>query len=216
MEQDEYVVSDGKLVGVNTNIVVKAKFENSNDVINKTAYITRLIYSFDETYYNNISIETETTINNYNSRITFYIKDYQISSKDSPCYGESYLPSQASSFLDEEVNLVIYDGEKPNCYELYLDKELTQPFSSSMQLLDENYSLYIKLIVPQDKSIVLSIEEYTSNQFVYYVYVVDVGEEFDFDRLVFKTVTSIDGNTNVDGLTSLLCEESKIYVVKCS
>ena len=104
-------------------------------------------------------------------------------------------------------------GKTEDVFEIYSDSEMTQVFTSA-KMPEEGLTLYVKLVVPNDKAIVLSIKTDSQNEYIAYIHVISKGFEFDFvDILYGLQVESIDGEP-VGERTSFTCDESKIYILK--
>lgn len=215
-EKYNYIVKDEKLISIDENFKVNNIFEDTtNNVVTIEQSKTLINYSFDEEYFNSLSIETEITKNEYNARVTFVVNGVKLFDKGVAPVGETYSNIVAKNYLYDLSYFIIAveDAEfDKNLFEIYTNSEMTEEFTSVKVLNDEDFTLYVKLTPPESKALVLSVD--TNRNEVILVHVANLNDKFWFSFLNNYNVISVDGEdaSNLDGF---ICAENKVYLVRC-
>lgn len=118
-------------------------------------------------------------------------------------YNEIFTANDGIEYLSNHENFIIKEKQEDvsSYISLYLDKEMTKPFTS-MTLLDE-LTLYIKFNMPSDKSLVICAIDNNTYFDIANIYLLNVGDNFNpKNRYPYTQILSIDGK-EVDNNSSL-------------
>lgn len=212
-ESQSSTIENGKLKYLTYTSIENIKFEDeTKNVLKKDIQNVEIKYSFDYDKFDDISMETETTKNECYANILFDVNGYYLSDEDSVLVDETYTYNDAVLFLINIVaRFIIYNGNINGMFEVYQDKEMMQVFNESL-ITESGLKLYIKLIPPENKSMILTINQSRDN-LVKFVHVFEIGSTYNFDDILSGyNVLSIDG-LDATNKTELLCEENKIYTL---
>ena len=170
--------------------------------------------------YDSVPTETDTTDDEFVSSVQFYVNGY------SYLYSMKVAINNKLSLLDAQTFLakVDVDGYQPlfsssvdpSMLAVYTDEAMTQEFTE-LTATEENYTLYAKLIVPENQAIIIGLREYGDHRAIDLCYLRDVGASFD-TSILQKTfpLIEVDGVQITDGsMPTLVCSESRIYTVVC-
>lgn len=214
----EIAVSEGKITKINKvathNNVYKDTSKNEK-YLDKELY--EVSYDFDKVFYDSISVETETTTNDYYGRVYFDICGIELDYDDRVLVDDEYTVDYAQEFLLGKYSTFIGRFAKSS-FALYLDKDFTKPFHG-VDKLPDNIKLYVNFDIPEDKAIVIysyvdSGKEKTDPS-IKIVYLEEINTTFDpKSRFSDYKIVSIDGK-EVDSNNDLSFEitESRIYMV---
>ncbi len=215
-EHNEYIVKDGKLIKTNSISRNEDYYQDSTkNRITKEIQNSTLDYAFDENHYNSLSTNTESTINMFYGKVSFDVYGYTLITNDGNfLVGDTYENANAKECLNDSYSFIIYNGDYSDMYELYTDAEFTQPFTSLT--VEEYVTFYVKLVIPDNCAMVVSVDtNHYSGEKVKLIHVVELGKEYTFDTyLADYEAISIDGES-AEGKTGFVCEEQKVYIVKC-
>lgn len=193
---------------------------DSGDQTDYVEQIDTYEYRFNQDLYDSVPTETDTTVDEFVSYVEFYVNGY------SYLYSMKVAINNELSLLDAQTFLarVDIDGYQPlfassvdpSMLAVYTDEAMTQEFTG-LTATEENYTLYAKLIVPEDKAIIIGLREYGDHRAIDLCYLKNVGASFD-TSILQKTypLIEVDGVQITDGSTpTLVCSESRIYTVVC-
>lgn len=205
-EEGKMVISskDNKIIETKYDYKIKINYENekNNYEVNQINH-GNINYNFDEEKYNKISVETETTIYNDQENIRYYVGDFAFVYPQKFEYNEIFTANDGIEYLSNHENFIIKEKQEDvsSYISLYLDKEMTKPFTS-MTLLDE-LTLYIKFNMPSDKSLVICAIDNDTYFDIANIYLLNVGDNFNpKNRYPYTQILSIDGK-EVDNNSSL-------------
>lgn len=205
-EEGKMVISskDNKIIETKYDYKIKINYENEekNYEVNQINH-GNINYNFDEEKYNKISVETETTIYNDQENIRYYVGDFAFVYPQKFEYNEIFTANDGIEYLSNHENFIIKEKQEDvsSYISLYLDKEMTKPFTS-MTLLDE-LTLYIKFNMPLDKSLVICAIDNDTYFDIANIYLLNVGDSFNpKNRYPNTKILSIDGK-EVDNNSSL-------------
>lgn len=222
----EVKVKNGKIIEIINGSKEKEiyKDENKNVTYDSKTTIT-FDYNFDDKYYNQLSIETDTTINTYYGSVSFNILgyDFRYLDDETTLFGEEYTSEQAIEFLLSKYTFFIGKGEEKfdaSYFSLYLDKDFTQPFTKVDEMSD-SMTLYVKFNIPSDKAIVAYVfvneKSEEKHPVLKIMYLEDVGNTYDASKSFegYK-ILSIDGVEVSEGEeTNFKITENKVYIIVC-
>lgn len=205
-EEGTMVISskDNKIVETKYDYNIKINYENeeNNYKVNHISH-GNINYNFDKEKYNKISVETETTLYNDKEEIRYYVGDFAFVYPQKFEYNEIFTANDGIEYLSNHENFIIKEKQEDvsNYISLYLDKEMTKPFTS-MTLLDE-LTLYIKFNMPSDKSLVICAIDNDTYFDIANIYLLNVGDSFNPKKCYpYTQILSIDGK-EVDNNSSL-------------
>lgn len=205
-EEGKMVISskDNKIIETKYDYKIKINYENekNNYEVNQINH-GNINYNFDEEKYNKISVETETTIYNDQENIRYYVGDFAFVYPQKFEYNEIFTANDGIEYLSNHENFIIKEKQEDvsSYISLYLDKEMTKPFTS-ITLLDE-LTLYIKFNMPLDKSLVICAIDNDTYFDIANIYLLNVGDSFNpKNRYPNTKILSIDGK-EVDNNSSL-------------
>lgn len=219
-EEYEIIVNDGKIVGYNDSIISSYKHEDvSKDVTIKNTEEITIGYSFNEKIYNDFSIETETTENNYYKSINFIVEGYNFIYSDHAYVYEDYSVEKAIEFLGNHTDFIISSSheESKKILSIYTDKEMTIPFTNFYVDNNNPTNLYVKLTPPEDKAIVICTFKNERYERIALIYLQRDGIVFDpHYRFQTSTVLKVNGKDITDNNEDVkfTCEGGNIYTVQ--
>lgn len=210
LKSDEYGImilscKDNKIIETIYDYKTKLNYKDeTNNYEIKDTRKGNIDYQFDKEKYNKFSVETETTTYNDGEYINYFVGDYPFIFSQQFDFNETFTENDGIEFLANHNNFIIrgQDDDVSSYISLYLDKELTKPFTSIT--LNEEITLYVKFNMPSDKSLVICVMQNESYTRLALIYLVDVGNTFRTNyRFPYNDVISIDGkevdnNTNLD------------------
>lgn len=217
---DLYLIAkDGKIVGITDDFRDEAKYEDSaKNFTEKYTRTKKISYEFAQSEYDSIDISTDVTPNMYYAAVSVRVENYDryFIYTDS-LVGETVTRQTLIDYINAAtVYFLIGNDENEQLFELYADEAMTIPFTS-LALEKEEYEVYFKFVLPEDKAIVLAVfKEEREDKIVDILrlaYVWDVGERF-YPRERFRNyiVLSADGKEVTD-CSSFVCEENRVYAV---
>lgn len=214
-----YLVKDGRITASRFSYHQENFYEDeTKNEANAYQYQTEYFYEFDQSTYDNFNIETDETINEYYGYVRFVVEGQNFLYGDSSCLvGEEYTLENSKEYLASLLDFMIHPSELEHPEEylaLYLDKEMTKPFTK--MIMEEDVTLYVHFELPEEWSVVLTVfkrkDNYTRVQLAYFE---KVGSTFRCNY-VFQDydVISIDGKEIKEGdSTDILCSENRVYTV---
>lgn len=216
----EIKVLDAKVVSIKNESLTKCIYEDTSlNTTTKRIKTIDLTYEFDEKLFNSIDTKTDEIINEYVGNIKIYLDGYSI-------YKSNMSYEVGSKITLEEIKANFFDSVrfwngdfKNNAdYNLYFDKEKTQPVPSEFDFTKEEYDLYLTVTPHEGYAIVLTVfdEKDYEGEIVHnphIAYLVEENSRF-FPRRFFTDypIVSIDGK-QVGEYTSFVCKENRIYEV---
>lgn len=184
------------------------------------AWQTHETYSseFDSETYDSISVETDTTTDEYVTSVSFVINGYHYgySMSDIPV-GSSFTLADVQNFLADvgegaSKPLFTYDVD-PAMFNVYYDKTLDMPFVKWDVINGDPITLYVEMVIPEGKAIVISLYEADGVRGIQLCYFRDVGADFKITENNTYPLVEVDGTAVTDGSTTatITCSESRIY-----
>lgn len=222
----EVVVRQGKITKLHeSNIENEYYNDETKNITYRFNKSSNFEYYFNDEYYDNITIETDTTINMYYGTVNFNILDYDFrySDDETSLFGEEYTSEQAIEFLLSKYTFFIGKGEEKfdaSYFSLYLDKKFSQPFTK-IDKMPDSITLYVKFNIPSDKAIVayVFVNENSEEKHptLKIMYLEDVGNTYDTSKsFEGYRILSIDGKEVMEGEdTNFKIIENKVYIIIC-
>ncbi len=210
-----FTISDGKFTKFESCYDYKYFFsDKTKNFTRKQTAKSTFSYSFDQEHYDSLNADQEATANYYMAKVKFVVEGYDLTYATGVGVGENYTATQAKDFLTTLPGFIIFNGDKRPFFEIYTDSEMTTVFDST-RVTDEKLTLYIKLILPEDKAMVVTVENYKGKTEVILIHVLNKGFEFSFSDILWEyDVLTLDGN-NASDKTGFTCDEQKIYLITC-
>lgn len=212
----EIIVKDGKI----TSLIYKDATEEFYTDKAKNTFTTSyekidINYEFDKAKFESIDTTTDEIGNMYFAKILFVINGYEYNSVDlSYLVDSKYTLDNALYFFESDYTFMIgsRDTAIDSMMEFYIDKEMTIPLTE-IEKLEPDTTIYIKLVVPTDYAMIISVIETESYSRINLIHLLPLNSEYIFDNYVpFYEVVLVDGETISDE-TSFICSENKVYVV---
>lgn len=222
----EVVVRQGKITKLHeSNIENEYYNDETKNITYRFNKSSNFEYYFNDEYYDNITIETDTTINMYYGTVNFNILDYDFrySDDETSLFGEEYTSEQAIEFLLSKYTFFIGKGEEKfdaSYFSLYLDKKFSQPFTK-IDKMPDSITLYVKFNIPSDKAIVayVFVNENSEEKHptLKIMYLEDVGNTYDTSKsFEGYRILSIDGKEVMEGEdTNFKIIKNKVYIIIC-
>lgn len=218
-----FFVKDGKIVSYFGSYRTDIFFE---DETKNEAYFDeetiRLSYAFDTETYDAISVETETTNDEYVSGYEFIVEGHRaLYSMGNIPVGKTVTPEDITLFLSDYNSSYLFVPTVPEEYrsmfKVYTDEAMTIPFTSTVTP-EAGVTLYVKLEVPEGKAVVMTILERNGGQAIHLCYLRDVGEDKTFRTsyvMQGNRVLTVDGVDVPDGETppDIPLTENRVYKV---
>lgn len=204
--------NETQLVSIFSTTQNNHKFQNKKDSVVKTEDTVTYSYTFDDGYYDSLSMYSDTTTDDLYGYVTFKLNGVGMVDVLETDLNKNITNESLKDFLKtrEFVKPAI---QSDAVYEIYTDEAMTQVFENQI-LEDDGIQLYIKLIVPEDSALVVETEVDYERISVYTIRVVKLGQTYDFEtNLDHATILSIDGVKTEEGQTGFVCSESKVYVL---
>jgi len=214
-----YKVKEGKMISLTIDWDCNYQFSDSsknyNSLIKK---VTDIDYTFNNTNYDAISVETETTTNTYLGSYYFVIEGYVFTYNDYRAVRENYSLDDAINYISQSDGpFSRNEGEVLKEYfSIYTDPEMTQAFTQNTTKY-EDLNLYVKFNLPADKALVMCVLSGTKEA-LDLCFIVNKNDTFKItDTYLAEAILSVDGTNIEDGAnTDLVCTESRIYIIKIS
>lgn len=175
---------------------------------------------FDRDTYDSISVETDTTRDEYVGSISFVINGYLYNYSDEDrAIGSAYTLREAQehlAYVGENASQPLFTTNvDPDMFLIYTDEAKTNKFTS-MTVDGESTTLYVDMVIPDGKAIVIVVREFGTARGIDLCYFRDVGGTFDTAKLYsIYPMIELDGEEVTDGsMTAVItCSESRIYTV---
>ena len=217
----EIVADENHIVKINIENVYSVNYTDGTSQTTLSTDNMVYGYEFDNAEYDKISVDTDTTDDEYVSTINFYVNGYLYAySMDDLKIGSTVTLDEVKQYLadiGENGSKPLFNQDvDPDMFAIYTDKDKTQAFTS-LVINEESYTLYAEIVVPEGKAVVMVLREYDDVRGIYLCYVKDLGGTFKTSNLG-KTypLIEVDGEEITDGSTpEITCDESRIYVVVC-
>ena len=223
--QMKITVSDGKATKFEYVDTYNCTFEDStkNYCAQENELITYTYDNLDSTFYNSISIETETTDNRYVGKVNFKINGYKYAEYLTVPVGEDYDVSDITDFFaDFQKNgtYITFAGEEfSQNILIFIDEQMTVPFTSAHMANDTDYiELFVKLVVPNDKAWVITlVPSRNGGQYIRYIQRCAIqGDQAYFNTdsaLSGYPVLKLDGEETSGGI--FYFEKGSVHVFEC-
>jgi len=179
--------------------------------------------NFDSTFYESISVETETTDNHYVGKVNFKINGYKYAEYLKIPVGEDYNLSDITDFFgDFQKNgtYITIAGEAfSQNIRIFTDEQMTVPFTSAHMANDTDYiELFVKLVVPSDKTWVITlVPSRNGGQYIRYIQSCAIqGDQAYFNTnnaLSGYPVLKLDGEETSGGI--FYFEKGSVHVIEC-
>lgn len=214
-----FTAKNGKIVEITGDTTESDTYEDATLNYNyKSKRVIEMNYAFDQKGLDEIDVSNVEPVNAYYPDVCLNIDgDIGAYFYDDSLAGETITEKQLVDYFNRNQYMFIGNDDNSQLFEIYLDKNLTERFTS-VTLTQEEYNFYIKFVVPDDKALVFTLFEKTNDKNEKYsslhlVYVWDLNKRFyPRDTLKNYEVISVNGKP-VEGYSSFLCDESKVYTV---
>ncbi len=175
---------------------------------------------FDRDTYDSISVETDTTRDEYVGSISFIINGYHYNYSDGgKTIGSTYTLREAQehlAYVGENASQPLFVTDvDPDMFVIYTDEAKTKRFTSTT-VDSESVTLYVDMVIPEGKAIVIIVNEFGTSRAIDLCYFRDVGGTFDTSKLYsIYPMIELDGEEVTDGSATavITCSESRIYTV---